>query len=360
MASKCFYHPRVEAEKSCEGCRLSICDTCEQDGLCRECRNKRKAIADRKERMGGGEAGAAPAKPAASPSAAGAENTHTYDPDRVAYRSSSKVYKAMKSSSGPGFVASLTDTRVALTLGLLIGVGVLLFMGSDLLPSSEPEFPAQEVAVVEGEPPPAGEEAAQPEAEPEPVAAATPSPPPVDQAEQQMAAIWQGARRDAEQQTASARAVAVAEDARLAKERAQFEALQRRQAAVAEAESRRRAAEAAALAARQAAALQASRPAPAAPAAAPPPAKAPVATTPAAAAGARPVAENPVGAPPKVALRLLSIDGDERPALKVSAGPASRLRYASPRRMSRARRFAVANPEERFEGRLKPPLVTQW
>lgn len=363
MASKCFYHPRVEAEKTCEGCRLSICDTCEQDGLCRECRNKRKAIADRKERMGGGQ-GATENVQTESAAPSPDASASTYDPDRVAYQSTSKVYKAMQPSSKSGVVASLTDTRVALTLGLLLGVGVLLFMGPGLLPASEPELPVSELAIVSDDPAPEAELPPQAEAEAEGAPAAeseqapvpAPSSVPVDQAQQQIAVIWQEARRDAERQTASARAVAVAENARLAREQAQFDAMQRRQAARAEAEARQRAAQAAAQAARQSAALQASRPPLQAGRTGAARSSSSLGTGPAGSAPASLVPQ----APSKMALRLLSIDGNERATLKVSAPSAPRLRYASARKMYRRRRFVTSKRVERVEGRLKPPLVTQW
>jgi hypothetical protein len=359
MASKCFYHPRVEADKSCEGCRLSICDTCEQDGLCRECRNKRKAIADRRARLGGGEEADAGNASAPHAKAADADTSNANDPDRVAYRSTSKVYKAMKSRSGGGIVASVTDTRVALTLGLLLGLVVLVYFGSEFFPASEAGYEApydsdstmEVVEQSEGVNPDGVkvDNVAQPQPKPEPTA----SPPPEDPVEQQMAAIWQSARQEAVQQTVSARAVAAQEQARLEKRQAQWAAVQSRQAAAAEALRRQQEAAAARAALQAAAAAQvAARP--------PQAAAGPGGGT--SVPGAAPVLPPPtLQTPPVAARRFLSFASGPPPTFKSSVALAPRLRYSSARASSRMRRRAPARAsEEYFEGRLKSPLVTQW
>jgi hypothetical protein len=85
VAQKCFYHPRVDATTQCESCKLSICDQCELEDLCRDCRNKRRAIADRQRRAAQArEEGEEPPPLEAPPEAA--KQPWTYDPERVSYR----------------------------------------------------------------------------------------------------------------------------------------------------------------------------------------------------------------------------------------------------------------------------------
>jgi hypothetical protein len=365
LSAKCFYHPRVEAEKNCEGCRLSICDNCEQDGLCRECRNKRKAIADRRARL----EGALPDSENAGPGLQEVTETpkSQYDPERVAYRSSSKVYKSMKEpSKGAALVAALTDTRVALTLGLLIGVGVLIFFGSDFLPASEPDYPTQVVATPDAEP----EMSTDAVQQPEPVVAASQaapgsvaSPPAansVDPVAAHMADLWAAARQDAEKQARVSRAVEAQENLRVLREQAALRAWQRQQVAMAEAEeSRKYAAEYARAAAQARAAARARPAAPQPVAASPPPAVA-------GAAAAAPVLGNGGSAgPARVSsapvLKLLSLSQDSQPVRTSLAKSASGLRYSSSRkRVNKRRRGMLRAEDPLIDGRLKAPLVTQW
>ncbi|MEB3284726.1 MAG: hypothetical protein VKN33_05525 [Candidatus Sericytochromatia bacterium] len=268
-------------------------------------------------------------------------------------------------SKGAALVAALTDTRVALTLGLLIGVGVLIFFGSDFLPASEPDYPTQAVATPDAEP----EMSTDAVQQPEPVVAASQAapvpvaPPPsansVDPVAAHMAGLWAAARQDAEKQTLVSRAVEAQEDRRMLREQAALRAWQRRQIAMAEAESRKHAAEYARAAAQARAAARARPAAPLPVVASPPPAVA------GAAAAATFLGNGATGGPARVSsapvLKLLSLSQDSQPVRIALAKSASGLRYSSSRkRVNKRRRGMLRVEDPSIDGRLKTPLVTQW
>ncbi|MEB3329141.1 MAG: hypothetical protein VKQ33_07915 [Candidatus Sericytochromatia bacterium] len=123
MAQKCFFHPRVDATAQCESCKLSICDQCELEDLCRDCRNRRRAIADRQRRAHQAqEAGEPPPAPAGE--AEGAGQPWTYDPTRVSYRKIERPQPVVHRRPGPRLLERLAalDPRL---WGVAAAVAVL-------------------------------------------------------------------------------------------------------------------------------------------------------------------------------------------------------------------------------------------
>ncbi|MEB3198405.1 MAG: hypothetical protein VKP62_14490 [Candidatus Sericytochromatia bacterium] len=234
MAQKCFYHPKSEAVATCEGCRLSICANCDEEGLCRDCRNKRKAVADRKRRMGGEEGGDASGDDhgdAGQPE----EKPHVYDPDRYAYRRPASQIIVSKKQPARG--SGLMNPRIALFLGAMMGVAIFVtgpnvlgLWNSELLAS----FSESEVAPPAGggDLPPGELGAPPPEAAPgtasEPssggAAAAAPapagpsaSPTPDLSAQRQNAALWASVHSEAMQVETRTREHALTDQAALQK-----------------------------------------------------------------------------------------------------------------------------------------------
>lgn len=329
MATKCFYHPREDATTQCESCKLSICDQCELENLCRDCRNKRRAIADRQRRarIAQGQGAEVPQQePAPDPVS---RKGWKYEPEKLAYRK---------------FEAPVVHKRPPPTLkerlfGLdarLVGVGAALVVAVGLA-SFGPLG-----AGGEGEAPP--EQPAELAAAPAPAAVVTPVPPVTTPDHSAEVAVWQEARSLASSRAEQAAAVARREaeararlEARAAAERARLEAEAAKARALLERQRALQAASAAAAVAMQ-------RPRAGAPAATPvaprPPAAAPaVGSATAAPAVATPAAPSAATAPAAAPRR-------EQPLFVV------RRAGASTRRTQGRRRPAPEPPGA--------PLVTRW
>ncbi|MEB3220806.1 MAG: hypothetical protein VKS61_01890 [Candidatus Sericytochromatia bacterium] len=132
MAQKCFFHPRDDATGSCESCKLSICDQCELEGLCRDCRNKRRAIADRQRRAAQAREAGEDAPPLEAPPepAQQQQRPWTYDPERVAYRRPELPQPVVRKPPRPTLSSRLAalDARLwgVIAACLVIGVGAWL------------------------------------------------------------------------------------------------------------------------------------------------------------------------------------------------------------------------------------------